>query len=65
VDPVAVALARLHGGQVAVPDEAVDLAQGDPGLGLVVGEQAQLHALGDLGEDREVRPGAVVARAQG
>ena len=70
VDPVAVALARLDGGQVAVPDEAVDLAQRDAGLGrprggVAVGEQAQLHALGDLGEDREVRPGAVVARAQG
>ena len=71
VDAVAVALARLDGRDVAVPDVGVDLGDLELGLheraGLVgVGvEEAELDALGDLAEEREVRAGAVEGRAQG
>ena len=51
-------------GHEAVPDEAVDLGQRDPGLGAVGVEQAQLDPLGDLAEHREVGARAVVGRAQ-
>ena len=66
VHPVAVALAGPDVGQVGVPAVAVDLGERDPDLGEVaVGpEQAQLDALGDAGEEREVGPGAVVGRAE-
>ena len=66
VHAVAVALPRLHGRQVAVPDEPVDLGQLDARLvaaGAV--EQAQLDPLGDLAEQREVRAAAVEGGAQG
>ena len=59
VHPVAVALAGLHLRQVGVPDERVDLEQLDARLAAVVVEQAELDALGDLAEEREVRAGAV------
>ncbi len=64
VHAVAVALAGLHGGQVAVPDVGVDLGQLDPGLLAVLVEQAQLHAVGHLAEEREVRAAPVERRAQ-
>ena len=64
VHPVPVTLPRLHRRQVAVPDEAVDLAERDARLGARLVEQTQLDAFGHLGEDREVRARAVVARAQ-
>ena len=71
VDAVAVALAGLHGRDVAVPHVGVDLGDlelrldelaGVVGVGL---EQAQLDALGDLAEDREVGAAAVERRAEG
>ena len=71
VDAVAVALAGLHGRDVAVPDVGVDLGDLEPRLGEgaeVVGvgvEQAQLDALGDLAEQGEVRAGAVEGGTQG
>ena len=71
VDPVPVRLPRAHVGEIGVPDVAVDLGQLDAHL-VAIGtverpgraEQAQLDAVGDAREQREVRPGAVVARAQ-
>ena len=71
VDAVAVALAGLHGRDVAVPDVGVDLGDLEPRLGEgagVVGvgvEQAQLDALGDLAEQGEVGAGAVEGGTQG
>ena len=71
VDAVAVALAGLHRRDVAVPHVGVDLGDlelrldelpGVVGVGL---EQAQLDALGDLAEDREVGAAAVERRAEG
>ena len=68
MDPVAVALARADIRQVRVPAVAVDLRQLDPLLaaarGVVAVQQAQLDALGDAAEEREVGPGAVVGGAQ-
>ena len=64
VDAVAVALARFDVGYVCVPDESVDLRQGDPALGAVGVEEAQLHALGYLTEHREVGARTVIRRAQ-
>ena len=58
--PEAVALPDAHPGQVGVPAEGVDLGQRHALLGAVVVEQAQLDAVGDLGEQREVGAGAVV-----
>jgi hypothetical protein len=65
VDAVPVALAGADVGQVAVVDERVALGQLDPGLGAVLVEQAQLHPVRRLGEQREVGAGAVVGGAQG
>ena len=65
VDAVAVALTGLHGRQVAVPDQGVDLGHLDPGLRAVLVEEAQLDPLGDLAEEREVGPAPVERRAQG
>ena len=65
VHPVAVPLPGRDTGQVAVPHEAVDLGQLDPGLAeraaTVVGlvEQAELYAFSDLGEKGEVRAPSV------
>ncbi|BCI87185.1 hypothetical protein NIIDMKKI_23910 [Mycobacterium kansasii] len=64
MDPIPIALAGFDGRQVGVPDKGVDLGQGDPGLGAVGVEQTQLDPLGDLAEQREIRAGAVVRRAQ-
>ncbi len=47
-----------------MPDEAVDLGQGDPPFGAVGVEQAQFDPVGDLGEDREVGAEAVVGGTQ-
>jgi hypothetical protein len=70
VDAEAVALPGLEAGQVAVPDEAVDLGHGDAllGEGAVGGSSSMRQsstALGDLGEDGEVDAAAVVGRPQG
>jgi hypothetical protein len=65
VDAVAVLLAGHHAGHVAVVDEPVHLGEPDPGLGAVVVEQAELDLLGDLGEQREVGPRAVVRGSEG
>jgi hypothetical protein len=64
VDAEAVALARPDPGQVRVPDERVALGDLHPRLLAVGVEQAQLDAVGDLGEKREVGAGTVVRRAQ-
>ena len=70
VHPVAVPLPGRDTGQVAVPDEAVDLGQLDPGLAeraaIVVGlvEQAELYAFSDLGEKGEVRAPSVPCRTK-
>ncbi len=64
VYPEAVTLTGCDGGQVAVPHVAVDLVEVDALLAAVLGDQAQLHPLGDLGEQREVRARAVVCGAE-
>ena len=61
---VAVALPRLHAGEEPVPDEAVDLREGDAGLLAALTDEAQLDALRHLGEDREVHARPVVGRAE-
>src|SRR5690606_40845834 len=65
VDPVAVALPGPDVGEVGVPAERVDLLQLDAHLGVVVAEEAELDALGHLGEQGEVGAGPVVARPEG
>jgi len=69
VDAEAVALSGLHAGEIAVPDEAVDLGHGDAllGEGAVGGlvDETELDGLGDLGEDGEVDAASVVGRPQG
>ncbi len=65
VHAVAVALARLHVRQVAVPHVRVHLVDGEARLGAVGVDQAQLHPLGDLAEQREVRAAPVEGRAEG
>jgi hypothetical protein len=65
VDAVAVALARLHRRQIDVPDERVVLGHLDAGLGAVIGDEAQLDTISDLGEQREVDPRPVVGRTEG
>ena len=64
VHAVAVALSGADPGQVAVPVSARRAGHLDPRLLAVVVEQAQLHALGVLGEDREVGAVAVPGRAE-
>jgi len=63
VDAVAVALARGDVREVAVPVVRGDLVQLDARLAVAV-EQAELYALGVLGEKREVRPLAVPGGAE-
>ena len=48
-----------------MPDEAVDLGQGDAVLGTVGVEQAQLHPLGNFAKHGEVGARTVIGRAQG
>ncbi len=60
---IAVALARLLIRKIGVPDVRVDLGQLDAGLSSTLAEQAELDAVGDLGEDREVHAAAVVRGA--
>src|SRR5439155_27212297 len=64
VDAEPVPLAGRTVGEVAVPAVRGDLWQVHPGLGPGVVEQAELHPLGHLGEDREVRTRAVVRGAE-
>ena len=65
VDAEAVALPGCDGGQIAVPDVAVDLVEVDALLGAVLADQAQLDPLGDLGEQREVGARTVVGGTEG
>ncbi len=44
--------------------ESRDLGQGQPRLGAARVEQAQFHAVGDLGEHREVDPSRVEGGAE-
>jgi hypothetical protein len=55
VDAEAVAIAGLHARHEPVPHPGVVLEQVDPPLGVVVREQAELDAIGDLGGDGDVR----------
>src|ERR1019366_2537928 len=64
VDAKAVALAGGYPGQVAVPVLCPAPRHHDPGLVALVAEQAQLHALRVLGEQREVGPIAVPPGSQ-
>src|SRR5690348_6948132 len=64
VDPEAVARPRSHGGQVAVPVERGALRHRDARLVVLVVEQAQLHAAGMFGEQREVGTAAIPRRAE-
>ena len=64
VDAVAVALPGTDAGQVHVPVERRALADLDPLLDVLVVEQAQLDALGVLGEQREVGALPVPGRTQ-
>jgi hypothetical protein len=66
VDAVAVALTGLDRRQVHVPHEGIVFGHLDAiRLGAVVGDETQLDALGDLGEQREVDPRTAVGRPQG
>src|SRR5674476_1053746 len=65
VDPVAVALTGLDGGDEAVPYIPVDLGELDPGLTAVVGDETDLDLVGDLGEEREVDAAAGERGSQG
>ena len=60
VHPIAVAPARLGVGQVAVPDEAVDLGQRHPPLGPAGVEETEFHLLCHFGIHGEVRAEPVV-----
>jgi hypothetical protein len=60
----AVALAGLEVGHVAVANEARLLGQRQTCLLPGVVKKAKLDRIGDLGEDREVDPGAVERGAQ-
>ena len=64
VDAVAVALPGPDAGEVAVPVEGRVLAQRDALLGVGLVEEAELHPLGVLGEEREVRAVAVPGRPE-
>ena len=64
VHPVAVPLARADRGQVPVPDETVHLRERDAGFCPRLVEQAQFDAVGDLREQREIRPPPVPRRPQ-
>src|ERR1039457_3333787 len=64
VDAVAVALSRTNARQIDVPVVRGLVLDRDPGLVVILVEQAQLDALGALGEQREVRALAVPARAE-
>ncbi len=64
VHPKAVALPRLHVGQIAVPAERRSLGQVDAHFGALVVEETQLDALRGFGEHREVRADSVEGRAE-
>ncbi len=64
VDAVAVALAGADPRHVAVPVPGGALGELDARLRVVAVEQAELDALGVLGEEREVRPVAVPRGAE-
>ncbi|CAM5702039.1 hypothetical protein STENM36S_01127 [Streptomyces tendae] len=65
VDPVAVALPRADAGQVAVPDEAVNVGQRDAAVAAVVVDEHEVDPLGDLAEQGEVGALSVVHGPQG
>ena len=64
-DEIQEALTWLDGLEVPVPDMPVDLGQLDPGLGAVVGDEADLDLVGNLGEKREVDTATVERGTQG
>ena len=64
VHPVAVTLAGVDPGKVAVPDKTIPLRQGNPGLATRVVEEAELDPIRGLGEDREIGAATVVGRAE-
>src|SRR5439155_4600888 len=64
VHPEAVALARADAREVAVPGVRGALRERNPRLVVRLVEQAQLHPLRVLGEEREVRAVAVPGRAE-
>jgi hypothetical protein len=64
VDAEAVALARPHPGDVAVPGVGGDLGQAQAPLDPGLVEQGQVDGVGPLGEDGEVGPLAVPGRPQ-
>src|SRR5262249_4423453 len=66
VDPVPVPLPLADAGEVASPGAGRDVGQLDAsGLAILRVEQAELDALGVLGEEREVRTRAVPLGAEG
>ena len=65
MDPVPVALARLHGRKVDMPDVRVDLGDLEAAFAAVGLDEAELHAFGHLGEEGEVGSGAIEGGAEG
>jgi hypothetical protein len=59
-----ISLARREAGDVAMPDEARRLRERDARLRAALVEQAQVDALSDLAEEREVDAGPVVRCAE-
>ena len=65
VDPIAVALAGLDPGQVAVPHRARSLGQEDARLHVVRVEETELDGVGDVARHREAGAEPVERRPQG
>ena len=65
VDPIAVALAGLDPGQVAVPHRAGSLGQEDARLDVVRVEETELDGVGDVARHREAGAEPVERRPQG
>jgi hypothetical protein len=64
VDAIAVLLPRAHARQAAVPAEGGFFGKRHAGLAVVLVEEAQFDALGDLGENGEVGTSSVPRRAE-
>ena len=64
VHAIAVALARLHVRQVALPQVPLFLLETETCLGAAVGEEAQFDLLRDAAEEREAGSVAVVVGAE-
>ena len=65
VDTVAIALAWLNPGNIAVPDVGIDFFDVDAGFVVFTIEKAQFHAFCHIGEKRKVCSRAVISRAEG